>query len=132
MDRIDLVVPVRALEPGVLAEGGNGERSGLVRKKVLASRAIQAARGSEDMTFTNAARSPDQLRIVCPLEEAHRKIMDGAVRNLGLTARGYHRILRVARTIADLEGVEYPTAEHLAEALQYRPILESHVSSFRS
>ncbi len=132
MDRIDLVVPVRALEPGVLAEGGNGERSGLVREKVLASRAIQAARGSEDMTFTNAALSPDQLRIVCPLEEAHRKIMDGAVRNLGLTARGYHRILRVARTIADLEGVEYPTAEHLAEALQYRPILESHVSSFRS
>jgi magnesium chelatase family protein len=52
------------------------------------------------------------------------------VRNLGLTARGYHRVLRVARTIADLEGAEFPSPEHLAEALQYRPVLERTVMSF--
>lgn len=128
MDRIDLVVPVRALEPGVIAEGGNGEPSGLVRERVLASRDIQARRSAEggngEKRSTNAALSPEQLRVVFPLDESHRKIMDGAVRNLGLTARGYHRVLRVARTIADLEGKDHPTAEHLAEALQYRPVLE--------
>jgi magnesium chelatase family protein len=52
------------------------------------------------------------------------------MKNLGLTSRGYHRIIKVARTIADLEGVEFPAPEHLAEALQYRPVLDGPVSSF--
>ncbi len=130
MDRIDLVVPVRALEPGVIADGGSGTPSAQVRKQVLASRAVQEKRMKEGMPTTNAGLSPSQLREVCPLEHAHRKIMDGAVRNLGLTARGYHRVLRVARTIADMEGAEFPSPEHLAEALQYRPILERTIARF--
>ena len=60
----------------------------------------------------------------------HKSILERAMRNLGMTARGYNRVLKVARTIADLEGARFPSPENLAEALQYRPVLENQLKRF--
>ena len=131
MDRIDLVVQVRALGPEMIMGDGNGESSDPVRETVLAGRKIQTRRSEAGgHAHLNALLKPDGIRELCPLGDEHRKILERAMINLGLTARGYHRVLRVARTIADLEGVEFPGPEHLAEALQYRPVLEGSVHSF--
>jgi magnesium chelatase family protein len=130
MDRIDLVVQVRALGPEIITARGNGDSTAVVRKSVISCREKQLARSRAGLPSLNSSLGPGDLREVCPLTSEHRKIMEGAMKNLGLTARGYHRILRVARTIADLEGVEFPVPEHLAEALQYRPAFEGPVQSF--
>ncbi|MDF1527184.1 MAG: YifB family Mg chelatase-like AAA ATPase [bacterium] len=127
MDRIDLVVQVRALGLEMITGTGSGETTDKVRKRVLAGRGIQAARSRTGTVLLNTNLGPDHLREVCPIGEDHRAIMERAVKNLGLTARGYHRVLRVARTIADLSGEEFPTPEHLAEALQYRPVLDGPI-----
>ena len=129
MDRIDLVVQVRALGPEMITGDGNGESSDTVRATVLAGRKIQTRRSEAGHAHLNALLKPDDIRELCPLGEEHRKILERAMINLGLTARGYHRVLRVARTIADLEGAEFPGPEHLAEALQYRPVIDGPVLS---
>jgi len=130
MDRIDLVVQVRALGPEMISGNDSGEPTEKIRETVLAGREIQARRSEAGHPRLNALFTSDSFRELCPIGEEHRKIMEGAVRSMALTARGYHRVLRVARTIADLEGEEYPSPEHLAEALQYRPVLEGPVHSF--
>jgi magnesium chelatase family protein len=130
MDRIDLVVQVRALGPEIITARGNGDPTSAVRESVINCREMQRARSKAGLPTLNAHLGPDDLRDVCPLTIEHRKIMEGAMKNLGLTARGYHRVLRVARTIADLDGAEFPSPGHLAEALQYRPVLEGPVQSF--
>jgi magnesium chelatase family protein len=130
MDRIDIVVQVRALEPAAITSHGEGETSGTVYRRVAASRAVQSERSRNGFPPLNARLTPDLLRQVCPIGADQRRIMEGAMKNLGLTARGYHRVLRVARTIADLDGVDYPAPEHLAEAMQYRTVLESPMRGF--
>ena len=130
MDRIDLVVQVRALTPEMLTGNRSGETTRKIRELVLSARRIQAGRSGSRHPGLNSLLRTDSLRELCPMSEDHIKIMRNAIRNLGMTARGFHRILRVTRTIADLEGKDYPTPEHLAEALQYRPVLETPVSGF--
>ncbi len=122
LDRIDICVDVPALEYDELA--GNtppAESSADIRQRVNAARAIQNARFGPDGPTCNAHMGPRELKSHCQLDEACQELIRGAYEKLGLTARSYDRILRVARTIADLDNSEQIQLPHLAEALQYRP-----------
>lgn len=122
LDRIDICVEVPSLEYEELAApGGQGEPSGAIRARVNAARAVQTARFGPEGPSCNAQMGPRELRAFCGLDEVCQKLIQGAYENLGLTARGYDRVLRVARTIADLDGAQEIELPHLAEALQYRP-----------
>ncbi|HEY3217266.1 MAG TPA: YifB family Mg chelatase-like AAA ATPase [Candidatus Eisenbacteria bacterium] len=115
LDRLDLQVEVPALTSAELLAARPGEPSDIVRERVVAARAWQQARGHLNARLPNAA-----LRECCALDAATRRLVADAVDRGGMSARGVHRALRVARTIADLAGEERVTAMRLAEALQYR------------
>jgi len=115
LDRIDLQVEVPALTAAELNEARPGETSEAVRVRVCAARERQRARGA-----LNAALPTAALRRACALDSVARALIATAVDRIGLSARGVHRALRVARTIADLAGREAVAADDVAEALQYR------------
>ena len=115
-DRIDLTVPVAAMPARELSAAAGGEPSDSIRQRVVAARARQLAR---DGTL-NARLHGRGLRTATALEGAAQKMFDAALTRLSLTARGHDRVLRTARTIADLGGADRIAAEHLAEALQFR------------
>ena len=119
-DRIDLSVEVPALLPDVLEGSQAGEPSASVRRRVVAARDRQHARYVDDRIGTNAELTPGLLARYCGLDRAGRRLMSAAVQRLGLTARAYDRVRRVARTIADLAGRDGVNAEDVAEALQFR------------
>ena len=122
LDRIDICVDVPALEYEELSgASAPAESSETIRARVNAARKIQTERYGTDGPACNAQMGPRELRAYCVLDEPCQKLIRGAYDRLGLTARGYDRILRVARTIADLDGAEEIQVHHLAEALQYRP-----------
>ena len=121
MDRIDLHVEVPPLEFHELSHAAPAESSADIRARVNAARRIQSARFGPGGPSCNAHMGQRELREFCQLDSACEALMKGAFQRMGLTARGYDRILRVGRTIADLDGSEQIQAPHLAEALQYRP-----------
>ena len=120
LDRIDLYVEVPPLEFEELSRRSQGESSAAIRARVDAARAIQAARFGPDGPACNAQMGPRELAEFCALDGAASALIQGAFDRLGLTARSYDRILRVARTIADLDGAAGIGVDHLAEAIQYR------------
>jgi len=101
-----------------------GESSAAVRARVEAARERQRKRFIATDIASNADMRPRQTRKHCALDDACQGLMKTAMRQLRLTARAYHRVLKLSRTIADLAGSEAITQVHLAEALQYRPKLE--------
>lgn len=130
LDRIDLHVEVPALAPKDIAARQNGEKGGQVRERVIAARERQLERvGSRPRLFANAHLGPREVTEVCPLDRAGESLLRSAVERLGLSARAYHRVLKLARTIADLEGVDSIASEHVAEAIQYRTLDRDPYSS---
>ena len=119
LDRIDLIVEVPALEYDELKSRTPAEPSAEIKKRVDAARAIQRKRYGEG-TMCNAHMDSKSLNRYCELSPECGELMHEAFDSMGLTARSYDRILRVARTIADLNGCESITPDHIAEAIQYR------------
>jgi magnesium chelatase family protein len=117
LDRIDLHIEVPAVPYKELRGKDNGESSAEIRQRVCAARALQQQRG-----FYNAHIPPQELRRLCALDDAGERTLEMAVRRLGLSARAHDRILKVARTVADLDHAEAVSSKHLAEAVQYRSL----------
>ncbi|MCB2210046.1 YifB family Mg chelatase-like AAA ATPase [bacterium] len=124
MDRIDIHMQVPRVEYQKLRDIKAGESSAEVRARVEAARERQRERFGEGGIASNADMRPAQIRQYCALDEDCQALMKTAMRQLQLTARAYHRVLKLSRTIADLAGSDAITQVHLAEALQYRPKLD--------
>lgn len=121
LDRIDIHLDVPRVSYEKLTAIGPAESSATVRKRVEAARARQRARFMGTTSVTNADMGPGEVRQYCPLDMAGEQLMRAASRQLHLSARSHHRIIKLARTIADLAAADEITASHIAEALQYRP-----------
>jgi magnesium chelatase family protein len=121
LDRIDIHLEVPRIEYEKLADRRLGEPSAKVRERVQAARERQSRRFSKNGILLNSDMGPAEIRDVCRLDETGEQLIRAAVRQLQLSARGYHRVLKLARTIADLAGSDHIETAHLAEALQYRP-----------
>ncbi|MBE2197211.1 MAG: YifB family Mg chelatase-like AAA ATPase [Anaerolinea sp.] len=121
MDRIDLHVDVPRVAFEKLTSLRRGEPSAAIRERVEGARARQVARLQGAELYTNADMGPSEVRAFCKLDDTGTRLMKSAMAQMGLSARAFHRVLKVARTIADLTGAEIIQSAHLAEALQYRP-----------
>ena len=99
-----------------------GEKSLQVRQRVIEAREIQRVRFSESEIYCNAQMSSKLLHQHCSPDQAGHQLLKNAMEKLGLSARAYDRILKVSRTIADLEGAQSIRADHLGEAIQYRSL----------
>lgn len=121
LDRIDIHIEVPRVDYEKLSDQRLGEPSATIQARVEAARERQRKRfGDLDITC-NADMHPAEVRQFCPLDDASRNLMRSAMNQLHLSARAYHRLLKLSRTIADLAGSEEIKPQHLAEALQYRP-----------
>ncbi len=121
MDRIDIHVEVPRVDYEKLSDARLGEPSAVIRARVENARQVQRERFANTSLTSNADMHPAQVRQYCALDEPCRGLMRAAMNQLQLSARAYHRILKLARTIADLAGSQNISTTHLAEALQYRP-----------
>jgi magnesium chelatase family protein len=122
LDRIDLHVEVNALEENELVKAPNGESSAKIRERVIAARKIQTARFKGARIHSNSQMEPAHLQKFCALDVKCETLLRHAIREFNLSARAYDRILRVARTIADLGGVEGVAEQHIFEAINYRAL----------
>ncbi len=121
LDRIDIHAEVPRVDFEKLSDTRLGEPSEAIRPRVEAARARQRERLHEPGLTCNADMGPAEVRQHCPLDDGGRALVRQAMTQLQLTARAFHRILKLARTIADLAGEDRIEPTHLAEALQYRP-----------
>jgi magnesium chelatase family protein len=123
LDRIDIHIEVTPVPFDKLSEERKGESSVEIRKRVTAARELQTTRFAElENVHYNAQMNTKQIREHCKLDEASKELLKNAMERLNLSARAYDRILKVARTIADLEGTQNITGNHISEAIQYRSL----------
>jgi magnesium chelatase family protein len=122
LDRIDLHIDVPAVRYRDLQAPQSGDSSATIRERVMRARGIQLARFGPEGVYCNALMKPRHLKRFCQIDSAGDSLMENAIQRLGLSARAYHRILKVARTIADLEEASGIAPHHLLEAIQYRSL----------
>jgi magnesium chelatase family protein len=122
LDRIDIHIDVPPVKQRDLTGEPSGEPSAAIRERVRRARQLQQERFRRSKVYCNAHMSTRQIRRFCQVEGEARSLLERAMDRLGLSARAYDRILKVGRTIADLEAVETIRAEHVAEAIQYRSL----------
>ena len=122
LDRIDIQVEVPAVKYKELSDKATGEDSTAIRTRVNQAREIQLQRFQQRRIFCNAQMSSRDIRTYCQLDTTGEKLLENAMQRLGLSARAYTRILKVARTIADLAGEDHITGAHIAQAIQYRAL----------
>jgi magnesium chelatase family protein len=121
LDRIDIHVEVPRVPFEKLSDKRTGESSAAVRERVEKARLIQRERFKETNLRTNSDMGPAEIRQFCPLDETSTNLVKSAMQQMHLSARAYHRILKLARTIADLTNEADIQPTHIAEAIQYRP-----------
>lgn len=121
IDRVDIFVEVPHIDYDKLADDRLGEPSAKVQARVTAARERQLKRFAGTRLTSNAEMTPTGVREFCQVEDAGQSLLKAAMKQMYLSARAFHRILKLARTIADLEGTEIIKAHHIAEAIQYRP-----------
>lgn len=123
LDRIDIHIEVTPVPFDKLSEDRKGETSVVIRKRVTEARELQTTRFSKlQNVHYNAQMNTKQIREFCKLDEASKKLLKNAMEHLNLSARAYDRILKVARTIADLQNASNISGEHISEAIQYRSL----------
>jgi magnesium chelatase family protein len=122
MDRIDIHIEVPAIKFNEITSEGAAEPSSAIRERVTQGRMIQQVRFRADGIYANAQMKPRHIRKYCRIDESSQNLMEKAMNKLGLSARAYNRILKVARTIADLEESEHIASHHISEAIQYRSL----------
>lgn len=122
LDRIDLQVEVSAVDYSALSSSARSESSAEIKAQINRARAIQHERYKNLPIYSNAQLTSGQLEKFCKIGEREHRVLKGAFDRLGLSARAYSRILKVARTIADLEGAEDINAAHIGSAIQYRSL----------
>ncbi len=122
LDRIDIHIDVPAVKYAELRGGEAVEKSAQIRQRVERARAAQQARFRGTSLFANAQMNTKQVRRYCAIAESGERLLENAITRMGLSARAHDRILKVARTVADLEGSESIETKHLAEAVHYRSL----------
>jgi magnesium chelatase family protein len=130
LDRIDIHVEVPSVRYGELAAKKSGETSASIRSRVMSARETQQHRFSNrEGLFCNADMAAKEIKEFCAIDSSGADLLKTAMNKLGLSARAYDRILKVARTIADIAGSDRIGVEHLGEAIQYRSLDRSYYSS---
>ena len=122
MDRIDIHLDVPSVPFKDLSAPSNGVSSGEILERVMNARAIQTKRFKRSRIHTNSGMNSRQIRQFCKIDEQSSLLLEKAMDQFGLSARAHARILKIARTIADLEGHSDLKSSHIAEAIQYRTL----------
>ncbi|HSE98205.1 MAG TPA: ATP-binding protein, partial [Blastocatellia bacterium] len=122
LDRIDIHIDVPAVKFKELSSDTPGESSDEIRSRVIAARRVQLERFRGEKIYSNAQMSPRLIRKYCVIDPPSKTLLENCITRLGLSARAYDRILKVSRTLADLEGKEAISADHVSEAIQYRTL----------
>ena len=127
MDRIDIQLFLRAIDPRKLVERRSAESSAEVAARVIAAREIQKSRFADEGIFCNAAMNNRMIDKYCPLDKECKVLLERIIENMGLSARACSRIIKLARTIADLSGTHDIRPEHISEAASYRFLDKQHL-----
>ena len=122
MDRIDIHIDVPSLKFRELSDDAGGERSEFIRVRIKMARDIQIERFKKSKIYCNAQMGAKYIKKFCQIGNESKSLLELAINKMGLSARAYDRILKVSRTIADLEGAENIKPEHISEAIQYRSL----------